>query len=128
MEITIKFIDEVIPRPFLSDFGNDNSGALLEFCGTVRGTENDDSIRGLRYELYASMAEREIRRILMELQPQSPCQSVTVVHRHGVIPVGEAAIYIGILSVHRQEAFTLLSGFMDRLKQDVPIWKTEVLR
>lgn len=128
MEITIKFVEEVIPRPFSAICGDSDSGALLEFYGTVRGSENGDPIIGLRYELYESMAEREIRRILMEVQTQSPCQSVTVVHRHGVIPVGEAAIYIGILSVHRQEAFTLLSGFMDRLKQDVPIWKTEVLR
>jgi molybdopterin synthase catalytic subunit len=28
---------------------------------------------------------------------------------------------------HRAEAFALLAAFMDRLKQDVPIWKTETL-
>lgn len=128
MDITIQFVEKAIPRPFSALCGDLNSGAMLEFYGTVRGTENADPITGLRYELYESMAEREIRRILMALQPQSPCQAVTIVHRYGVVPVGEAAIYVGILSAHRQEAFTLLSEFMDRLKQDVPIWKTEVLR
>jgi len=33
------------------------------------------------------------------------------------------AIYAGVLSRHRQEAFGLLAAFMDRLKKDVPIWK-----
>jgi len=128
MEITIQFGEEAIPRPYSSLSGIQDTGALLEFYGTVRGSENGAPIKGLRYELYESMAECEIRRILTELQSHSPCQAVTVVHRHGVVPVGESAIYVGILSEHRHEAFTLLSRFMDRMKQDVPIWKTEVLR
>jgi molybdopterin synthase catalytic subunit len=41
--------------------------------------------------------------------------------------VGEAAIYVGVAGKHRAEAFTLLMDFMDRLKQDVPIWKRRAL-
>jgi molybdopterin molybdotransferase len=40
-----------------------------------------------------------------------------------MIPVGETAIYVGVASPHRAEAIALLAEFMDRLKQDVPIWK-----
>jgi len=39
------------------------------------------------------------------------------------VSAGEAAIYVGIASAHRAEGFALLAAFMDRLKQDVPIWK-----
>ncbi len=100
-------------------------GALAEFTGLVRGEENGASIGGLVYEAYQPMAEREIARIVTELTAARPVLGVRVVHRLGRVPVGEAAIYVGVASKHRAEAFALLTGFMDRLKQDVPIWKTD---
>lgn len=102
-------------------------GALAEFRGLVRGEESGRPIGGLRYEAYQPMAEREITRILDELSVTHPIKAVRVVHRVGDVPVGEAAIYIGVAARHRAEAFTVLSAFMDRLKQDVPIWKTDTL-
>src|SRR5208283_2225907 len=50
-----------------------------------------------------------------------------VIHRVGVIPAGETAIYVGVASPHRGEAIELLAEFMDRLKQDVPVWKRRAL-
>ena len=127
MILEIQFTTEPIPRPLPSLAGDAGCGALVEFYGTVRGSEEGNSIAGLRYELYAAMAEREIRRIIQDLALSFPCHAVRVVHRHGFVPVGNAAIYVGIQSAHRQEAFGLLSSFMDRLKRDVPIWKTEAV-
>jgi len=45
-----------------------------------------------------------------------------VIHRIGTIPVGETAIWIGVASAHRNEAFVLLAEFLNQLKRDVPIW------
>lgn len=101
-------------------------GALAEFRGLVRGEESGSPIAGLVYEAYQPMAEREIARILRELATARPVLGVRVVHRIGRVPVGEAAIHIAVAATHRAEAFALLSAFMDRLKQDVPIWKTGV--
>ncbi len=103
------------------------AGAWTEFRGLVRGEENGQPIRALEYEAYPEMAERELRRLLTELSARYPCLSACVIHRVGVVPVGEAAIYVGIASVHRAEGFALLAAFMDRLKQDVPIWKRRAL-
>jgi molybdopterin synthase catalytic subunit len=100
-------------------------GALAEFTGLVRGEENGAPIGGLIYDAYQPMAEREIARIVAELCAVRPVLGVRVVHRVGRVPVGEAAIYVGVAAKHRAEAFALLAGFMDRLKQDVPIWKTD---
>jgi molybdopterin synthase catalytic subunit len=100
-------------------------GALVEFTGVVRGEENGGTIGGLVYEAYQPMAEREITRIVTELAASRRVLGVRVVHRIGRVPVGEAAIYVAVVAKHRAEAFALLTGFMDRLKQDVPIWKTD---
>jgi len=98
-------------------------GAWLEFRGVVRGEENGKAISALEYEAYPEMADREIRRLLQEISARHPCQAVKVIHRVGVIPAGETSIYVGVASPHRGEAIALLAEFMDRLKQDVPIWK-----
>jgi molybdopterin molybdotransferase len=102
-------------------------GAWLEFRGAVRDEENGEKISGLEYEAYPEMAVREIRRILESLAVRHPCLAATVIHRVGIIPVGEAAIYVGIASRHRAEAIALLGEFMNQLKQGVPIWKRRAL-
>lgn len=98
-------------------------GAWTEFRGLVRAEENGMAIRALEYEAYHSMAERELRRLLEALSQKHRCLGAQVIHRIGILPVGDAAIYVGIASRHRGEGFSLLAEFMDRLKQDVPIWK-----
>jgi len=98
-------------------------GAVARFDGIVRGLEGGKEIAGLCYEAYAPMAEKVIRDILAELSLKHPCERVRVSHRIGFVPVGEAAIIMDVHSSHRGEAFALLQKFMDRLKQDVPIWK-----
>lgn len=98
-------------------------GALIEFTGVVRDTEEEKPIVALIYQAYAGMAEKQMMEIIDELGNQYPCQGVQVIHRTGRIPVGEAAIYVGVAGRHRKEAFTLCAEFMNALKRDVPIWK-----
>jgi molybdopterin synthase catalytic subunit len=127
MKVHIHFCSEPIgrPQPFPAD--SPGAGARVDFFGTVRETESGAGIRGLRYEIYESMAERQLLRILSELESHYPCEAVAVVHRSGEVLVGEAAVYIGVTARHRAEAFGMLAALMDRLKQEVPIWKAEVL-
>src|ERR1019366_10164797 len=125
MEIEIQLtngpIAEKIPPPEIPH------GALVEFRGVVRGEENGQNISALEYEAYPEMAEREIRRLLQEIATRHPCLAAKAIHRVGIIPVGETAIYVGVASPHRATAIALLAEFMDRLKQDVPIWKRRAL-
>jgi len=121
IQITHEPIAERIPPP--QGWPSAKTGAWLEFRGVVRSEENGQAISALEYEAYLGMAEREIRRILESLAAKHPCLAAKVIHRVGVIPAGETAVYVGVASPHRSEAIALLSNFMDRLKQDVPIWK-----
>lgn len=100
------------------------SGAVVEFAGLVRGEEDGRAIEALDYEAYEDMARSQTEKILRELGKAFPCHLVRVAHRVGRVAVGEAAILVRIEAKHRAEAFGLLSAFMDRLKQDVPIWKS----
>jgi molybdopterin molybdotransferase len=127
MHIEVQLTDQPISEKLSPVGPAEASGAWVEFHGVVRGEENGASIVALEYEAYPEMALREMRRLMEELATQHPCLAARVIHRVGVIPVGEAAIYVGIAGRHRAEAFALLAAFMDRLKQDVPIWKRRAL-
>lgn len=121
-KLTILFTDRAIRIARVSPC--DGAGALVEFQGIVRGHEHGTTIGGLLYEIYQPMAARMIRRIVEGLNSEHPCYRFHVVHRHGLVPVGEAAIYVRIEASHRLEAIQMLEFFMNRLKAEVPIWKS----
>src|SRR5208282_1555352 len=107
MEIEIQLIDRTIAENILPPTQLGVVGAWLEFRGVVRGEENGQTISALEYEAYPEMAGREIRRLLQEISARHPCLAAKVIHRVGAI--------------------ALLAEFMDRLKQDVPIWKRRAI-
>jgi molybdopterin molybdotransferase len=127
MDITIQITNAAIAQNTPAVARSGAAGAWAEFLGLVRGEENGQPIAALEYEAYSPMAVREMRRIVEELSARHPCLAVTIIHRIGIVPVGAAAIFIGVAAKHRAAAFALLAGFMDRLKQDVPIWKRRAL-
>jgi molybdopterin synthase catalytic subunit len=124
MHITIELTRAPIarPQPWKAP-ANPEAGALVEFFGLVRATEDGATIAALHYEAYEAMAEKILREKIALLEKRHPCQAVRVIHRLGNVPVGESAIYVGVQSHHRGEGFLFLQEFMDELKKDVPIWK-----
>ena len=123
METSITFTQApiIIPPQNLS---SREIGASLEFLGIVRELEKHNVLEGLNYEAYEPMARRILSRHLEELGSRHPCEQVLFIHRLGWVPVGEASLFVRVLSSHRQEAFALLDELITRLKTDVPIWKS----
>ena len=127
MEIEIQLTNEPIAEKISPPSNLGPVGAWLEFRGIVRDEENGQKVSALEYEAYPEMATREIRRLIETISTRHPCLAARVIHRLGVVPICEAVIYIGVAARHRAEAIALLGEFMDRLKQDVPIWKRRAL-
>jgi len=123
MDIHVQITREKIPAFGPRSTPGGQTGALTEFHGIVRDEENGEAIAALEYEAYEPMAQAQMRQIIQELEPACPCLAVSIIHRLGIIPVGETAIAVRIFSRHRGEGLALAARFMDRLKQDVPIWK-----
>jgi molybdopterin synthase catalytic subunit len=99
-------------------------GAQVEFLGIVRELENDQVIAGLFYEAYEPMARATLTDILCELSATNLCGEVWFIHRLNFVPAGEASLFIRVQSQHRQAALHLTALLIDRLKKDVPIWKS----
>jgi molybdopterin synthase catalytic subunit len=100
-------------------------GAAVEFHGIVREMERGSALEGLFYEAHETMARKVLMRHLEELGVIYGCAAVRLIHRTGWVPVGEASLYLCVLSSHRVEALRFLADAIDRLKLDVPIWKCE---
>ena len=125
MDASIEFTSEPIRIP-AGEGTNRETGAVVEFRGVVRETEQGSAIAGLTYEAHIPMAERQLRRIIAELSITWPCQSVHFIHRLGWVPVGESSLYIRVHASHREPAFRFCMALIDELKKDVPIWKLRV--
>lgn len=122
MIIAIHFTTDpiVIPR---SSLPNREIGAVVEFHGIVRELESAAPIDGLNYEAYEPMARKVLEKHLLDLHVIHGCDAVHFIHRLGWVPVGEASLYLRVMSSHRAEALRFLADAIDRLKLDVPIWK-----
>ncbi|MEZ5406255.1 MAG: molybdenum cofactor biosynthesis protein MoaE [Verrucomicrobiia bacterium] len=123
MQKMIQLTDQPINKKEIPSFSI-HSGSVVEFWGVVRENEAGQKITYLDYEAYPEMAEYQIQKIIDELEPIYPCDSFSFIHRLGKVPVGEASLWIQITSKHRKEGFGFLTEFCNRLKQDVPIWKS----
>ena len=99
-------------------------GACVEFHGIVREQENGQTIPGLFYEAYEPMAKMQLECIMDELNAAHPCDEIFLIHRLGLVPVGEPSLYLRVQAKHRQEAFQMAANLVTRMKADVPIWKT----
>ncbi len=102
-----------------------SAGAIDVFIGTTRDNSAGRSVTALSYEAYEPMALKVMARLEEEACARWPLLKVLVVHRIGTVPLSESSVVIAVSSAHRAEAFAACRYLIDRLKEEVPIWKTE---
>jgi len=100
-------------------------GALVTFVGRARDVADDDrAVVELEYEVYAEMAASVLDEIGREAESRFGV-ACAVVHRFGVVPIGEAAVAIVTASRHRAEAYEANRYVIEAIKERLPIWKRE---
>jgi molybdopterin synthase catalytic subunit len=101
-------------------------GAVIVFRGVARRFSRGRDVVHLEYEAYPEMAEKVMAQIGDEMKTRWPISGVAIVHRTGVLEIGQASVAIAVSAPHRGEAFQAAQYAIDRLKEIVPIWKKEV--
>ena len=101
------------------------AGGLVVFEGVVRNHHQGRAVLHLAYEGHAPLAIRQGEKILAEAAVRWPLLRAIGCHRLGHLEVGEAAVWIGVASAHRVEAFAACAWIMDEVKARVPVWKRE---
>ena len=99
-------------------------GALVSFTGHVRA---DDGVAALWLEHHPRMTLAALDALAAQAMARWPLAAVTLIHRVGAIPVGEAIVLVAVAGPHRDAAFDAARYLIDRLKTDVPLWKRETM-
>lgn len=102
------------------------AGAVVTFRGIVRNHAEGRAVLTLEYEAYTEMAVAKLEQVRLAVQGAHPECLIAVVHRVGVLEVGDLAVVIAVSSAHRQDAFAACLATIDQIKETVPIWKKEV--
>ena len=104
---------------------NERAGGVNVFVGVTRAWTGDQQTSELSYECYRPMAEKEMKRLLIEAVRQWPIVKACMLHRIGRVDPGEPSVIIGVATPHRNESFEACRFLIDSLKTQVPIWKKE---
>ena len=105
---------------------DDASGALVTFNGTVRDNARGKRVTALEYEAYPPAAEKMLEQIGEEIFERWGIRTVAIVHRYGLLQIGETSVVIAVSSAHRETAFEACRYAIERIKVLVPIWKREI--
>ncbi len=122
VEITREPIDVAA---LLEQTEDPTTGGVCFFIGKVRNHADGRSVVRMEYEGYAEMALREMERIEKQVREKWPIADIAMVHRLGLLEIGEASVVIVVASAHRADAFEACRYAIDTLKKTVPIWKKE---
>lgn len=105
---------------------DENCGALVAFQGMVRGKDQLKPLAHLFLEHYPNVTEAEIGRIIEQAKKRWEFSSCLVIHRVGLLAVGEPIVLVLVTAQHRKEAFFVAEFVMDYLKTQAPFWKKEI--
>jgi molybdopterin synthase catalytic subunit len=104
---------------------NPAAGGYCAFEGWVRNENEGQVVERLEYEAYEPLAIAEGEKVIAEAKTRYGILDAHCVHRVGLLDIGECAVWIGVASGHRDEAFRACRYIIDEIKQRLPIWKKE---
>ena len=115
-------IDSAAARNELLDAG---AGGYVSFEGWVRDHNEGQIVTRLEYEAFVELASKEGERIIAAACSRFPVKHALCIHRIGALVISDMAVWVGVSSVHRGEAFDACRFIIDEVKHRVPIWKKE---
>ena len=146
-EATRRRILRIEPAPLPGDLAaelarelaTDEDGGVVTFIGRTRVTPGTPApgqeaeaarhagrvVEELDYEAFEPMAVRILAQIADEIEARWGVERLAIVHRSGVVPLGEASVVVVAVAPHRDAAFAAARYAIDETKARAPIWKAE---
>lgn len=104
------------------------TGAVVQFIGVVRGvTIKGDNVQKLKLEAYEEKANEVLNKICKELAEKQGIVNVQIHHLLGEFEVGEDLVYVSVAGSHRSDVFPVLQEAVERYKNEVPVFKKELI-
>lgn len=113
------------PGEVLAAVEDPEAGGVNLFVGAVRDHDHGDSVVALDYSAHPSALER-LQEVAVSVEHDFDVVALAVVHRTGRLQVGDAAVLVAASAAHRAEAYAASRALIDRLKENLPVWKHQV--
>jgi molybdopterin synthase catalytic subunit len=110
---------------------SDTAGAVVSFSGVVRNHDGGKAVERLSYSAHPTahqvMADVVARLVAEHAGEGSSSEPVRIwaAHRIGMLEIGDPALVCAVSAAHRGQAFAVCSELVDRIKEQVPIWKEQ---
>jgi len=112
---------------------SDTAGAVVSFSGVVRNHDGGKAVQRLSYSAHPTahqvMAD-VVARLVAEQDAEGDAGAeqpvrIWAAHRIGMLEIGDPALVCAVSAAHRGQAFAVCSELVDRIKDQVPIWKEQ---
>ncbi len=113
---------------------SDTAGAVVSFSGVVRNHDGGKAVQRLSYSAHPTahqvMAD-VVARLVAEQNGADTGEGsakpvrIWAAHRIGMLEIGDPALVCAVSAAHRGQAFAVCSELVDRIKEQVPIWKEQ---
>jgi molybdopterin synthase catalytic subunit len=113
---------------------SDTAGAVVSFSGVVRNHDGGKQVSRLSYSAHPTahqvMADVVAALVAEHSVPagganqQQPVR-IWAAHRIGMLEIGDPALVCAVSAAHRGQAFAVCAELVDRIKDQVPIWKEQ---
>ena len=113
-------------------------GAVVGFGGVVRNHDGGKAVERLSYSAHPTARQvmsDVVARLAAEQQeaqrdggatgPSPQPVRIWAAHRIGMLEIGDPALVCAVSAAHRGQAFAVCSELVDRIKEQVPIWKEQ---
>ncbi|MBT2565789.1 molybdenum cofactor biosynthesis protein MoaE [Arthrobacter sp. ISL-85] len=116
---------------------SDTAGAVVSFSGVVRNHDGGKAVERLSYSAHPSAHQviaDVVARLVAEQDTAGDAARATgtgqpvriwAAHRIGMLEIGDPALVCAVSAAHRGQAFAVCSELVDRIKEQVPIWKEQ---
>ena len=119
--------ESIDPGALLNGFcaGRRETGGVVSFTGLTRGQTDGTVVAGLSLDAYPGYTEKTMAALEAEARARFAVHDVLVVHRWGMLEVGQPIVFVAVAAEHRRVAFEAADFLMDQLKTRAPFWKKE---
>ena len=102
------------------------AGAISLFIGTTKDHFQGKKVASLEYEAYTAMAEKQLMDVCRSIREKWVVCKIAILHRTGLVPVGQASVMVAVSAENRKEAIEAVSYGIDAVKSVATIWKKEM--
>ncbi len=124
--IVIKIIKEPVSvEDTVLSIKTEDSGCVATYVGLIRNNSHGRSVLSVEYRDVDGKAYDALLQIAREMMQKWPVNGVAIVHRVGILKVGEINFLVAVAAGHRQEGFAACRYAVDQFKNKLPTLKLE---